>query len=268
MTSGKINIFGDNWIDIVFEGRNHAYGAYILRKKSEDYTIIGILFSVIFFTLIISTPVIVNFIEGLVPQNVKEIKDIEIVLAPPIDKPIPIELASTKTLPRLKPTIQFVLPVITPDALAKNDPIVPQDFLQGMEPGKITMEGGPNGIDSTLNDNGNGDVEETKPVLDYAAQMPEFEGGEDALKTFMKEKTNYPQHAKENQQEHKIFIQFVVGTDGKITDVKALTHYGWGLEEEAMRVVKLMPDWKPGKQNGKAVSVRFMVPFVFSLSGN
>ena len=265
MALGKINIFDNNWVDLVFKGRNHEYGAYVLRKKSDEYTVKGIIFAIIFFTLTISAPVIFNYIEGLVPKTIKDTKEVEVTLKepPPVDKDQPPP-PPPPTPPPLKSTIKFPPPEIKPDKEVDETP-PPQDEFKEKEVGKETVEGNPNGVDLSLVQ-GN-DVGDAAPeIVTFAEQMPEFEGGDDARISFLQRNLNYPPLARENSIEARVQIQFVVGLDGKISEVTPLTHKGWGLEEEAVRVVKMMPPWKPGKQNGKTVPVRFSIPIVFKLA--
>jgi len=264
MALGKLNIFDNNWVDLVFQGRNHEYGAYVLRKKSDEYTVKGIVFAIIFFTLTISAPVIINYIEGLVPKKVKDTTAVEVVLdTPPVDKDQPPPPPPPEP-PPLKSTIKFPPPEIKPDEQVKDDPIAAQEEMKDKEAGAKTEEGNPNGVDlSLVSGNDVGDVQE---IVTFAEQMPEFEGGDDARISFLQKNLNYPPLARENSIEARVQIQFVVGLDGKISEVTPLTKKGWGLEEEAVRVVKMMPSWKPGKQNGKTVPVRFSIPIVFKLA--
>lgn len=104
---------------------------------------------------------------------------------------------------------------------------------------------------------------DTIEILTFAEQMPEFPGGDSARTKFLKDHLIYPKLAFENDLEARTQIQFVVHNDGKISDVKALTRKGWGFEDEALRLVKSMPDWIPGKQNGKPVNVRLSIPILF-----
>ncbi len=264
MALGKLNIFEKNWVDLVFQGRNHEYGAYVLRKKSDDYTVKGIVFAIIFFTLTISAPIIINFIEGLVPKTIKEKQEVEVVLKElPVDPDQPPP-PPPPTPPPIKSTIKFPPMEVKPDKDVVEDPPA-QEVFEKKDVGKETVEGDPNGIDQTLI--GNGDETGAAPeIVTFAEQMPEFpDGGEDGLKKFLQKKINYPPLARENGQEHRVQIQFVVGIDGKISEVVPLTHFGWGLEDEAVRVVKIMPPWKPGKQNGKPVPVRYSIPIIFTL---
>lgn len=267
MALGKINIFDNNWVDLVFKGRNHEYGAYVLRKKSDDYTVKGIIFAIVFFTLTISAPVIINYIEALVPKKAKTTIDVAVDLGPPppVDKDQPPPPPPPEP-PPLKSTIKFPPLEIKPDDKVTEEPPPAQDEFEKKDVGVKTEEGDVNGVDRTLIGNGDNTLGEAPPIQDFAEQMPEYEGGDDARMSFLQKNLNYPPLARENGYEAKVQIQFVVGVDGKIFEVKALTNKGWGLEEEAMRVVRMMPSWKPGKQNGKAVPVRFSIPIVFKLS--
>lgn len=139
--------------------------------------------------------------------------------------------------------------------------------MKDKDAGTKTEEGDPNGVDQSLM--GEGDAvtgEEAPEIVTFAEQMPEFSGGEEARMAFLQKNLQFPPLARENGIEGRVVVQFVVGTDGKISQVEALTKKGWGLEEEAVRVAKMMPDWKAGKQNGKAVPVRYTMPIVFKLS--
>jgi protein TonB len=106
---------------------------------------------------------------------------------------------------------------------------------------------------------------DTIEILTFAEQMPEFPGGDTARINFFQNNINYPEIAWVSKIEAKVQIQFVVQKDGKISDVKALTHKGWGLEDEAIRAIKIMPPWIPGKQNGKPVNLQISLPILFML---
>ena len=92
-----------------------------------------------------------------------------------------------------------------------------------------------------------------------------FPGGEDARIKFMSENLTYPKEAVKNGIQGKVFVTFVVEKDGKITNVKALRGIGGGCDEEAVRVISMMPNWVPGKQKGKPVRVQFNIPVQFKL---
>lgn len=103
-------------------------------------------------------------------------------------------------------------------------------------------------------------------IFTIVETMPEFPGGgQEALFKFLQKEMKYPQVAKENGIQGTVFVNFVVGQDGKIRDVKVLRGVNKMLDDEAVRVVKAMPSWKPGKQRGKPVSVSYNLPIKFTL---
>jgi len=95
--------------------------------------------------------------------------------------------------------------------------------------------------------------------------MPEFPGGMNELNKYLAENIKYPQMAKESGIQGRVFVTFVVERDGRVTDVRVLRGIGGGCDEEAVRVVKNMPKWTPGKQRGKPVRVQFNLPVKFTL---
>lgn len=103
-------------------------------------------------------------------------------------------------------------------------------------------------------------------IFTIVESMPEFPGGgQEALFKYLQKEMKYPQVAKENGIQGTVFVNFVVGKDGKIRDVKVLRGVNKMLDDEAIRVVKAMPSWSPGKQRGKAVSVSYNLPIKFTL---
>ena len=111
----------------------------------------------------------------------------------------------------------------------------------------------------------NVDVQSQDQVFVYTEQPPTYPDGEQALMEFIRKNIKYPEEAKTKQIEGKVIISFVVTREGSITDVKVVRGIGGGCDEEALRVVRMMPKWIPGKQNGMAVSVRFNLPVTFSI---
>jgi protein TonB len=269
MALGKINIFENNWVDMVFNGRNQKYGAYVLRKESDKNTNKGVLYAIVFFTLAISAPVIVNWIEGLVPKAAEEVKVVEVNTLeepPPIDKEQPPP-PPAEPPPPLKSTVKFTPPEIKPDEEVPDEPPPTQEDLKDKDAGVKTVEGDPNGVDPSLLETGDGLTGDEGPqIVTFAEQMPQFEGGQEEMMKYLQKNLNYPPVARENGIEGRVVLQFVVGTDGKISQIEVLKKLGWGLEEEAVRVVKAMPPWRPGKQNGKPVYVKFTLPIVFKLN--
>jgi protein TonB len=110
-------------------------------------------------------------------------------------------------------------------------------------------------------------IVEIHPPIPYAEQMPVFVGGEAQLFKFLGKNVKYPAMARDAGISGRVFVTFVIEMNGEITDVKLIRGIGGGCDEEAMRVVKKMPKWKPGKQGGKNVRVQFNLPIFFNLKG-
>ena len=102
-------------------------------------------------------------------------------------------------------------------------------------------------------------------VLEKAEVMPEYPGGDQAMMDFVAKNVQYPQEARDKEISGRVLVSFIVEKDGSIADVKVVKGIGGGCDEEAVRVVKAMPKWKPGKDKGKPVRVSYMMPFTFKL---
>lgn len=109
----------------------------------------------------------------------------------------------------------------------------------------------------------NAQSESSTKVYDEVDEMPSFPGGLNGLMTFLSQNMVYPVTAQENGVQGRVIVSFVVETDGSITDVKVARSVDPSLDREAMRVVKAMPKWTPGKKDGKPVRVKYTVPMVF-----
>ena len=105
--------------------------------------------------------------------------------------------------------------------------------------------------------------EQDDAVYSMVSEQPSFPGGMQEMMKFISENRKYPAEAKAKDIHGKIIVAFVVERDGSLSDVKIRRGIGYGCDEEAIRVIKSMPKWTPGKQNGKAVRVSFMLPVTF-----
>lgn len=146
-----------------------------------------------------------------------------------------------------------------PDQKELEDKVVSTVTVKGNTDNPLDLNG--------LEGEGNKVVEEVveQKVYQYVEQMPVFPGGQEALLQYIAKNIKYPALALRNQVEGKVFIAFVVGPDGQVTDVKVQKGIGAGCDEEASRVIKNLPKFAPGKQNGRAVSVSYTVPVTFAI---
>ncbi len=108
-------------------------------------------------------------------------------------------------------------------------------------------------------------ADEKKETHTYVEVMPEYPGGEAAMLRFISQNVKYPIKAIENDIQGKVLIGFVVDENGELTEFRIVNGIGYGCDEEAIRVLKLMPTWNPGMQNGKNVRVSFLIPIKFAL---
>jgi periplasmic protein TonB len=262
--------------DIVFEGRNKAYGAYVLRKLYSKHVMRAFLVAMILFALMIGGPILAKILTPKEKAKPKEqITDV-VLEAPPLDKtepppPPPPPSAPPPPPPKLS-TVKFTPPVVKKDEEVKKIEEIPdQEELEDKVVATKTVEGNTNNLAavdlSGLGDEGNKVVEDVveAKVYTYVEQMPQPPGGMEGLMQYLGKNIKYPALALRNQVEGKVFVNFVVGPNGQISDVKVTKGIGAGCDEEAVRVISKMPAWSPGKQNGRAVSVSYTVPVTFTI---
>lgn len=258
-----------NFNDIVFEGKNKDYGAYVLKKLYNKYVSLSTAGAIIIFSLIMSYPLITaSFIsqsgDSDKNENIKVITLENIITQIPADK---IDQPIQKTVLPKTASVKFLVPKVTNDELASNDLIPTQDDLAGKNPDTETVEGNTNGTDMIVEI-----IETPKPedkpvetIYNYAEEMPKFPGGDSEMMKFFSQNIVYPEIAKRAEVEGKVILSFVVDKSGKIIDIEVVKSIGAGCDEEALRVLKIMPNWIPGKQNGNPVMTRIKIPVLFKL---
>jgi periplasmic protein TonB len=258
--------------DILFEHRNRAYGAYALRKAYAKRIQKASFAGLAFFLLLVSSPLIAVKItpKKLLVDNtyVKLIEppkpDIKKPVIPPPTPPPPMKkIAMTRfTMPRVtleteKEPIRIVPPSDSSVQIG-NKNIEGEKTTAYIPPSVPTVS-----LPPPPEKNDKKVVED--PEFIVVEQQPEFKDGLKALYRFLSDNIKYPAVARESSIEGTVYVGFVVGRDGTIRDVAVKRGLGGGLNEEAVRVIQLMPKWNPGKQNGKAVSVAFTLPIKFRL---
>lgn len=279
----KIDLYDPKWVDMVFAGKNKEYGAYQLRKGTSGRNIKALLILVIAAALVggfLAWKVIEQkqaeeqqaYMEAmelakLQQQAKKEEKKKEQV------KP---KIEPKKEIPVARETQKFTAPVIKKDELVKEENQVKQmDKLDdkvavGSEDKEGVKDRTVEAVRSEIAVAAPPPPPAPKPevatkVFDVVEEMPSFPGGQAALMSFLSSNIKYPVVAQENGVQGRVIVGFVVERDGSITDVKVMRSVDPSLDREAQRVVKAMPRWKPGKQNGSAVRVKYTVPVVFRL---
>ncbi|RAJ10928.1 protein TonB [Chitinophaga skermanii] len=269
-------ILQSDFIDLLFNGRNQDYGAYELRKSYNKRVRNSILATFSISLLLVGGYVIASNSDlsnidrsrkPVVVTTVLEHVEIPETVTPP---PPPVQAPP----PPAVATIAFTHPrIVDNDQVQPEEEMPPIESTDNKAIGIKTTDGvegdfdpSANGLGPTAGGVETPPVEKKEEIYTFVEIMPSFPGGDQALHKFLNDKIVYPSMAAENGIEGTVFVTFVVDGDGNIKDFKTTGAVrGGGLEEEALRVVKKMPKWNPGKQNGKPVNVQFNLPIRFRL---
>ena len=279
----KIDLYDPKWVEMVFAGKNKEYGAYQLRKGTSGRNIKALLI------LVIAAALVGGFLAWKVIEQKKAEEQQAYMEAMELAKlqqqakkeekkkePVKPKVEMKKEIPVARETQKFTAPVIKKDELVKEENQVKQmDKLDDkVAVGTENKEGVKDRtVEAVRNDIAVAapppppapKPEVSNKVFDVVEEMPSFPGGQGALMSFLNSNIKYPVVAQENGVQGRVIVGFVVERDGSITDVKIMRSVDPSLDREAQRVVKAMPKWKPGKQNGSAVRVKYTVPVVFRL---
>ena len=260
------NVVAEGRNDLVFEYKHKDYGAYQIRRNYNRTVFIAITITAASFLVAISIPAIIDWINSYKDTKVAavDITAVDLTAPPPIDESEPPPPPPPP--PPVMETVKFVPPVVEDEKVDDEPPPVQTEETPQIS--TETHEGDGNN-DIVIPDAGNNQVVEpaADQIFTIVEQQPEFPGGYDAMSKFIQKSLQYPQVEHEAGISGTCYITFVVKKDGSINDVKILRGVsgGPGCDKEALRVVKSMPPWKPGKQNGREVSVQFNLPIKFSL---
>jgi len=263
----EVNLYKSGWLELVFDDRNKAYGAYDLRKHYADN-----LFKALGFTIggFVTLMLVCSFFMTRNPY----VKVTQVITDPNIVVPQTVKPPVTPPRQRVEPpahhsTVRFPQPTPARDELAENPPKI--EDLKTADAGQQTVKGNDNSINIPELSGGNGNVAkavtEDNGVHEISTieVMPQFPGGEAAWAKFLQKNLRYPGQAQENNISGKVWVSFVIEKDGHLSDIMVIRGVGYGLDDEAVRVLKLAPAWKPGIQNGQAVRVRYNLPFNFQI---
>ncbi|MBP5277784.1 MAG: energy transducer TonB [Prevotella sp.] len=273
----KLDLVSNEWTDLVFEGRNQAYGAYKLRKGTTKRNVWSIIIVALAALLLYLGLTLQKMVEA--NRTVENTQAIELSALEQkkkeakVEKKEVIKVEPEKVIEKVKSSIKFTAPVIKKDNEVKDEDEIDLQKVENTNTsiGAFNVEG---------NDEVGGEVlkakeeiaqpeppkhEEENKVFDVVEQMPSFPGGMGALMSWLSQNIKYPVIAAENGVQGRVIVQFVVEKDGSVTDVHVAKSVDPSLDKEAARVVKAMPKWNPGKQNGSAVRVKYTVPVTFKL---
>ena len=253
-------------LDIIFENRNKDYGAYNLRKQYNHRVnkAVMIVFGLVSTLFIVHQ---IGFSFGTKSGKLIQITP-DVVLVEVYDRKLPkttVE-ATTKaaTLRHNNPIIVKEEPVETVRTLTElaNDVLIGTGTIEGPSAdgsqGPLGDENETVKTDEPVEPN-----KEENKVLIKAEFMPEFPGGQAAFMRFLSKHLRVPENALQPGEKTRVLVRFVVGERGEIYNIEFLETSGEIFEQEVLRVMKKMPSWKPGRQNGQNVQVYFKLPIVF-----
>lgn len=264
-------------LDVVFAHRNRNYGAYQLRRAYPRYLGRALGIGLLLIGLGIALPQILNafstFLSEPSPPEYACIlgppPDIDPELPPPPPPPPP-----PTPPPPVRATVRFVPPTPTPDELVREEKPPAQDELLKTDAEVSTTTQASKGDGPPTLD----DVPQFTQIIETPVKPddgeylpgglqkpPAFPGGEHDLLKYLAENIKYPPLARENNIQGMVVLSFVIGKDGKVSDVGIVKDIGGGCGKEAVRVVQSMPAWIPGEANGYPVKVRFTLPVRFRL---
>jgi len=188
----------------------------------------------------------------------------------------PVETTSPQPAPpepKPEETVEFTEPEVNPNPDMVEADIPSQEEMQqsgtqvASDDASTSSNGSASTSTSSRNSQGstNDAQREDDKVFEVVEQEPQFPGGQKALMQYLSNNINYPKQAREQGTDGRVIVQFIVKKDGSISQIKVMKGLGYGLDEEAIRLVKNMPNWQPGVQGGSKVNVQYTLPIKFDL---
>lgn len=245
--------------DIVFAVRNREYGAYVLRRNYRMNVIISLIISTAIMITAVTIPFLRTKAADIRQKNTERQVEIKMLnldqpaeaLAPPPPPPPPVSLANQA---------RYVPPVVV-------DSVKPEETNALMTADEAQIEVKNEDVVETIAEV-HSEVQEEETITEpfiVVEESPEFPGGYIELQKWVAEHLRYPQEASENNIQGRVFVRFCVTATGGIDRISVIKGVDPSLDAEAIRVVKLLPAFKPGKQGGKPVPVWFSLPVKFEI---
>ena len=282
----EINLSSREWCDLVFEGKNKDFGAYVIRTESTKrhnkavlWSIIGtIIFGLLAFGYVKAS----QYIEERRIAEWGEQIDVIVDMSQEAEDPEPeqerLEQEKPEVLQDVLNSIKVTeLQIVEDNEVNREDEILSQDEIEQTNRafGQTNVDNGQDNraqfqtaVDEVVVEKKEEKPKEVKEEIHtLVEQMPQFPGGDAALMKYLSSHINYPPMAAENGVQGKVILQFVVEKDGRVGEVKIARSVDKDLDKEAIRVVKSLPKFTPGRQNGYPVRVWYTLPVNFKLQG-
>ncbi len=261
-------------LDIIFEGRNKSYGAYALRNSYEQTMRKALIIGSLFMLSAFLAPVIFAKIAGTKPPEVETSIVVNLMENPDMEvkkiKEQPTQKVEAAKPAPAKATTSFIPPKVVTNDIPETGEMPPVDVITEIA---ATTSNGTNQMSiPTVEPNivapPSNPIIEATPTdepHEILEQQAEFQDGLQALYKWLGSNVKYPTICRENSISGKVVVRFIVEKDGSITKPQVARSAHPSLDEEALRVVRMMPHWKPGKQQGRAVRSYFTLPIKFEL---
>lgn len=268
----KLDLFKQQWLDLVFEGRNKKYGAYELRKENPKTSLRSLLIGGLVFLLGVSAPKLMDMLPDGDDGASLDQKITTVNLEQPKKEEVKIEEPKKPEPPKPKiDEVKFIPPKVVEAKEVKEelktveelkDKTISDKDQKGDENAKLTI------------DQPTGDNDKVVEVVDnsiYSSAgievQPEFPGGVAAFYKYCSThyKTDGIADQLSSDLKGRVFVEFVVEKDGSLTDIKVIRDLGYGTGAEAVRMLKSAPRWSPGEQNGKKIRVRYNLPITIDI---
>ncbi len=279
-----VDLSSKEWRDLIFDGKNKEFGAYELRKASDARHNKAMIVVVIFIAIAFILPFVVNTVLPKAEETISDEAEQALVAlaqeaAEEEEQPEEEQQRFEEEKPEVLPeevlnTVKVTeLAIVDDDQVKKEDEIKTQDELKDTQTafGQSDFDKGTDDLNVVREHKDEIVVEEKKPepekVFTAVEQMPQFPGGEGELMKYISNNIKYPAMAMENGVQGRVVVQFVVTKDGSVGEVKVIRGKDPDLDKEAVRVVKSLPKFIPGKMNGQAVNVWYTLTINFKLQG-
>jgi len=262
-----MNLYSSDWCDLVFEGRNKAYGAYVMRRTAVRRHIWAFIIVLLFFTFAVVIPLTIENLryaqyqkqEESVMVNQYQLLDaiLQEDILPELQKPViptPTEVAPTiasaeQMAQHIKPDMLSIVENVPPE----NDPYL-QELLQEEKP--VDAEKEPEKAEPAPVD---------PQLYTIVEEMPSYPGGEAGLLEYLSKNLRYPYSAKASKIENKVICCFFIEKDGSLKQPTVLQSANPLLDREALRVLLTLPKWIPAKKHGQPIRVKYILPVSFRL---
>jgi len=250
--------------DLLFDKRNKDYGAYQLRKKYNSVMVAGIIITCLLVSAIIVLPFIINpRSDRVLSGGISYVQVRMDNLEPPVDEIVVPPPPPPREVARIQENIKYIPPVVVDSLIPlENAPTTTDDILA-----QATTDNIESGASGTGNDllSGQPGVE-TDEAFFIVEVMPSFKGGDiNKFREWVMKRTNYPQAAVDNRIQGKVYLTFIVETDGTVSNVTIVKGVDPIIDKEAVRTIQASPKWSPGLQRGQPVRVRYSMSLSFAL---